>query len=145
MKICPKCNKNLDDTIFSKRKSGKPRPYCAECKRVYDRDYYAKTRAKRLEMKRLAQRARRKMQVAIVREAKNKPCTDCGKIYPFYVMQFDHLDSTQKKFNISNATCNATYSLEKVLKEINKTEVVCANCHATRTYKRRTGTLGVTQ
>lgn len=46
-------------------------------------------------------------------------------------MQFDHLGD--KLFTISNA--GAT-SVERLLAEIAKCEVVCANCHAERTYQR---------
>ena len=60
------------------------------------------------------------------------PCKDCGKTYPYYVMHFDHL--RDKKFNIGAKT-----SLSKltILAEIEKCEIVCANCHAERTYKRK--------
>jgi len=26
-----------------------------------------------------------------IREAKNKPCADCGKTFPYFIMQFDHV------------------------------------------------------
>ncbi len=68
-----------------------------------------------------------------VRELKEKtPCKDCGKNYPFYVMHFDHL--RDKKFNIGSKN---SISFNKLLNEINKCEIVCANCHAERTYKRK--------
>jgi hypothetical protein len=70
-----------------------------------------------------------------VREAKNKPCADCGVRYPYYVMEFDHLDSTTKEFNVSAGVTCASY--ERLLAEIAKCEVVCANCHAARTHQRK--------
>jgi hypothetical protein len=68
-----------------------------------------------------------------VRSKKDVPCTDCGIKYPFYVMQFDHL--SDKSFQIGNGTRSG--SLSKLQSEIDKCEVVCANCHAERTYRRR--------
>ena len=65
--------------------------------------------------------------------AKNRPCTDCGGEYPHYVMEFDHCRGT-KSFNISGA---ATRSLAVLEAEIAKCDVICANCHCKRTYKRR--------
>lgn len=31
------------------------------------------------------------------------PCTDCGLNYPYYVMDFDHLDGSNKSINVSAA------------------------------------------
>lgn len=61
------------------------------------------------------------------------PCTDCGIYYPSYVTQFDHTGS-DKEFNVANKT---TGSWDKLLREMQKCELVCANCHAVRTWKRR--------
>jgi len=68
-----------------------------------------------------------------VKKAKDKPCADCGKEYPFYVMQFDHIMG-DKKFNVSEYK---RHSLKSIIKEIKKCAVVCANCHARRTYIAR--------
>lgn len=62
--------------------------------------------------------------------AKDKPCADCGVQYPHYVMDFDHL--TDKSFNIGRDGAKGT--MERLLKEIAKCEVVCANCHRERTH-----------
>lgn len=69
-----------------------------------------------------------------IRELKNStPCKDCGKNYPYYVMQFDHL--RDKKFNIGIMSPSITLEVAKA--EIEKCEIVCANCHYARTYNRR--------
>jgi DNA-binding CsgD family transcriptional regulator len=62
-------------------------------------------------------------------------CVDCGEMYPYFMLQFDHLHS--KDFQISNYRKH-TVSLDKIKKEIDKCEVVCANCHSIRTHMRRT-------
>jgi hypothetical protein len=71
---------------------------------------------------------------AAVHEAKSRPCTDCGIQYPYYVMEFDHLDADTKEFNVGAGVTCASY--ERLLAEIAKCELVCANCHRTRTYLR---------
>ena len=64
---------------------------------------------------------------------KSRPCSDCNNEYPPYVMQFDHIRG-RKSFQISTGTsCN----LDRLKKEIEKCDVVCSNCHCTRTWKRR--------
>lgn len=77
--------------------------------------------------------ARRKAGQQIIREAKEKPCTDCGETYPYYVMQFDHT-GTDKLHNISEMA--SLGSFKKIREEISKCEVVCANCHCIRTWTR---------
>lgn len=71
-----------------------------------------------------------------IRELKNKakdvPCMDCGIKYPPYVMDFDH--KGDKVFEIAAAS-SAFMSLEKLVKEINKCDVACSNCHRIRTFK----------
>ncbi len=59
------------------------------------------------------------------------PCADCGIEYPSYVMDFDHRDPTEKLFNIATAW---NRSREVTLTEMDKCDVVCANCHRERTH-----------
>lgn len=61
---------------------------------------------------------------------KNHSCVDCGES-DILVLQFDHRDPRTKRFNLSNAS--SRYSLEEVMEEIAKCDVVCANCHCRRT------------
>lgn len=70
---------------------------------------------------------------AIIRAAKSAPCADCRQSYPYYVMQFDHLG--EKNFNIG--TIGPTGSRKRLLAEIAMCDVVCANCHAERSYRRK--------
>ncbi len=60
------------------------------------------------------------------------PCVDCKLKYPYYVMDFDHLDD--KSFNVNFLSSTGRIGLLK--KEIKKCEVVCSNCHRVRTYCR---------
>lgn len=80
--------------------------------------------------------ARRARNAAYIDAQKARPCTDCGVQYPSYVMQFDHLEDHEKEAVISRLR-SSTASLERVIAEIAKCEVVCANCHAERTFGRR--------
>jgi hypothetical protein len=69
-----------------------------------------------------------------IKHIKNVPCTDCKERYPAYVMQFDHVKG-RKGFTIGSQYMNKT--MIQIKNEIAKCEVVCANCHAERTHKRR--------
>jgi hypothetical protein len=62
------------------------------------------------------------------------PCTDCGLNFPPCVMHYDHTDPATKEFHISKMVGGNT---KKLLAEIAKCELVCANCHAIRTFITR--------
>lgn len=79
-------------------------------------------------------RHRRKVAEAI-RQLKRRPCADCGIEYPYYVMHFDHVKGV-KEFELSKVT-QTNIALARAMAEAEKCDVVCANCHAERTHKRK--------
>lgn len=80
--------------------------------------------------------AKKELLQGLLREVKATPCTDCGVQYPYYVMQLDHLPSFEKIYEPAQlVNCG---SVKKFWEEVEKCEVVCANCHAERTHVRRT-------
>lgn len=62
-------------------------------------------------------------------------CVDCKVGYPYYVLQFDHKPEFEKSGTLASMV--ATSSVAQLLAEVEKCDVVCANCHAERTHKRR--------
>ena len=86
--------------------------------------------------KRQEQRRKRQVPVdSVVYEAKSRPCRDCGNTFPACAMQFDHVRG-EKVANVAHL--RNWENVPKVIDEIAKCEVVCANCHAIRTCKRDT-------
>jgi hypothetical protein len=81
-------------------------------------------------------KAREKQQLLaqMIRDAKNKPCMDCGLSYPYYVMDFDHRDDEIKLYNVAEMARRG--SIQKLEEEIAKCDVVCSNCHRERTFRR---------
>ena len=77
---------------------------------------------------------RNKIRKYIQEYKSNKSCSDCKENYPYWILEFDHLDN--KEFNISQHRTH-TISLDKIKEEIQKCEVVCSNCHKNRTFNRR--------
>lgn len=76
---------------------------------------------------------RRREHRAYIQAAKSKPCADCGIEYPHWVMDFDHREDEEKATNVAWLV---DYRLEIIQAEIDKCDVVCANCHRERTHKR---------
>lgn len=69
----------------------------------------------------------------ILEAAKDKPCTDCGNKFPPECMDFDHMPGADKLTDVGQLTLNP----KRMLAEIAKCELVCANCHRIRTRKRK--------
>ena len=83
--------------------------------------------------------ARQKQKRNIIKEyianyKQSKVCADCKESYPYWMMDFDHLED--KVFTIARYY-EYTLDLEKIKKEIEKCDVVCANCHRNRTHFRK--------
>ncbi len=128
MKYCPGCETEKPLAEFGKHSRRGYQSYCKSCKREADRLSWHKNK-KHLLLKR---KERRRKISAVARELKNVPCPDCGVTYPYYVMDFDHVRG-EKKFSLGHAL-KMVSSIEALLEETDKCEVVCANCHRERTY-----------
>lgn len=79
-------------------------------------------------------RVRIEAQKRFIREAKDRPCADCEESYPYYVMEFDHVRG-EKRCEVSRFAKIAA-AWDTIKAEIEKCEVVCANCHRERTHQR---------
>ena len=64
----------------------------------------------------------------------SKRCVDCGENDPV-VLDFDHKDPKDKTRNVARFL-SGHYSWESVLKEIEKCEIRCANCHRRKSYEQ---------
>lgn len=61
-------------------------------------------------------------------------CVDCKEMYPHYVLEFDHREGTKKIGSPSEIY--SRNGKQKGLEEIEKCDIVCANCHKIRTHNR---------
>jgi hypothetical protein len=64
-----------------------------------------------------------------VASLKNVPCADCGGMFHYCQMDFDHVRG-EKLGGVSRMNTK-----EAILEEVAKCEVVCANCHRERTQR----------
>ncbi len=110
---------------------------CASCHRVRSWRIRRHTTRHPLELAQTpnADRQRRAnaKRRALLDEAKDAPCVDCGDRFDPCCMDFDHRPGTTKRFNIG---VNMRRAWRIVKAEIAKCDVVCASCHRVRTSKR---------
>ena len=137
VKQCGKCksSKPLEEFDKNKTKPDGVQTFCKTCKKEYNIKYYAKTKNVH-NPSRYENRRRHNAEVRdyILSVKDNKPCTDCGISYRYWQMDFDHLEN--KEFNIGTERGK---KLDRIKKEIAKCELVCSNCHRTRTHERTFG------
>ena len=62
-----------------------------------------------------------------------KGCVDCGYNQDARALEFDHLPGEEKLRTVASL-CYASWDV--IWAEVDKCEVVCANCHAIRTMDR---------
>ena len=131
MKKCSNCKVEKDQALFNK-KGGGLQPYCKECDRERSRKYYIKNKEKQKKQIYASRKKRSDKIREYIRSIKeSNPCSDCGIYYAYYVMDFDH--QRDKEFLISRSVTDGK-TLDAVKEEIDKCEIVCANCHRIRTY-----------
>jgi hypothetical protein len=63
----------------------------------------------------------------------DKTCIDCGEADPI-VLDFDHKQPSLKFKSISKML-SGHYSWKRILLEIDKCDIRCANCHRRKTYR----------
>lgn len=136
IKICVKCHKPGE---FRKKHRK-----CRECARIYNLKYYNshkkhyaeyrfQNKEKRNRTNVEISRRKRLERYLIIDKLKSVPCNECGKIFPPYVMDFDHKDPSIKIADINAIV--GRFSWKRVLEEINKCNVLCVNCHRMKSWK----------
>jgi hypothetical protein len=132
-KTCTKCATDKPIAEFVKRQKSKDgRGYwCKACLREHNRVYYQISPNRRI--------ANAKAKVGIIEASRlhvlaflrDHPCVDCGERDPV-VLQFDHRDRAEKVMEVSQAI-SQLWTLPRLICEIEKCDVRCANCHRRKT------------
>jgi hypothetical protein len=109
---------------------------CVNCHRVRSRAQHRRRIKRRGTSPRLdAKRANWRRQAAMLDILRDRPCADCGGRFPPCSMDFDHRDSTEKATAVTRMIGRA--GRRRILAEVAKCDIVCANCHRARTNARR--------
>lgn len=82
-------------------------------------------------------RERWRAQARLLDRLRDRPCGDCGGSFPSCAMDFDHRDPTEKRYTVTRMIGRA--GTARILEEVAKCDIVCANCHRLRTFRRRFG------
>lgn len=86
------------------------------------------------EMARVTKKSRTSRRLKMNLLKQDRPCYDCGGVFPPEAMEWDHLPGREKCFTIGSSLSR---DLDKVVDEIAKCQLVCSCCHRIRTEARR--------
>lgn len=133
-KFCSGCKATKPEEMFSFRNKAKGLRHtrCKDCVAQVRKRHYRENKEYYFEKARRHDATRTEENQRLMCEyLSDKKCADCPE-NNLVVLQFDHL--RDKKYNIAHLMHRAPW--KTVLKEIEKCEIVCANCHAIRTQTR---------
>ena len=102
----------------------------AQASAEYHKEYY-KTRRDKAKLRKSTKDRSKKIRQQVWDYLLEHPCVDCGISDPV-VLEFDHV-TDDKVITISKAMQRG-WAYDKILSEISKCEVRCANCHRRRTH-----------
>jgi hypothetical protein len=130
-KRCSTCKEWKPLEEFNRRSTAKDgRQWsCRDCNKAYHYLHFDRHMAQIKARRKRQIRANQRQLLAYLLE---HPCVDCGESDPA-VLEFDHL--RDKLANINTLTNG--YPWRSIAAEILKCQVVCANCHRRRTYRRQ--------
>lgn len=125
MKICTVCNKEKQLKSFRRDKNQKDgyQSRCKLCASQRIRSAYIQKYSTIVNKRNKSRHEERKKQ--IYKYKSEHPCERCGEMDP-RCLDFHHKDKAQKSFGVSG---NHQRNWNKILEEIKKCEVLCANCH----------------
>lgn len=122
MKTCSKCKETKEFSEFHKKRNSY-QYMCKECRKIYIHEHYMNNKEKYIEKARVSKRKT----INWFREYKcTLKCEYCSENHPA-CLDFHHIDSFDKLFTIGE--CIAKVSKKRLLDEISKCRVLCANCH----------------
>jgi hypothetical protein len=103
MKRCPRCGETKLLSAFSKNRRRKDglHSICKACRAKYDHERYEIAQARAMPMR--PQRSERGRTAWLRSLKEGRPCSDCGGIFPYQVMQWDHRPGFEKLGDISAA------------------------------------------
>lgn len=141
IKTCTNCHIKKPESDFFLRDlaSNVRHSSCKSCygrKRLtYAESHYKRYgdeyRARALIRKKLI---KERLQELLIEYLRDKSCEMCG-FDDIRALDFDHIDPASKNFGIARAISNGC-AWNKILLEIEKCRILCANCHRIRTAKQ---------
>lgn len=131
-KACSKCNLEKELTEFAIRNK-KKNTFSSECKSCHK-----EVRIKNYDKNRQSEKARVKKRKQEIKDwletlKSDLKCSECSEDH-IATLQFHHRNPDEKEIGISE-TIRYGWGIPRILEEISKCDVLCANCHSKKHWK----------
>ncbi len=133
--VCNRCHEEKDEEEFNWRFKalGTRQRTCRECQKAQKSDWYARNSdTHKANVYQNRTRTSNGVREFLYEFLSTHPCVICGET-DIRVLEFDHVRG-QKRAAIGTLLKNG-FSIAVIQEEIDKCDVVCANCHKRKTYK----------
>ncbi len=130
MKTCSSCKKSKPLEEFNRKGKGY-QGNCRSCNTAYQKQHYIDNKAKYSIDNGLRRVEANKAGHSFLREVAKNGCSLCFE-KDYCCLEFDHIDPSKKKMNISKML-DYGYSVAAIKLEVDKCRVLCANCHRKHT------------
>jgi hypothetical protein len=112
---------------------------CANCHRIRTQRQHAIRPAQRRGTSPNLERKREywRQHARWLDSLRDVPCADCHGRFPACAMDFDHRQASTKRSAVTRLIGRA--GKQRIQEEVEKCDIVCANCHRLRTFRRRSG------
>lgn len=131
-KVCSGCRIEKPLSEFNKKGKGRLQSKCRECNKAYLRKHYREHKSyyakKREKYRALFQKRWEEYKATL-------QCTVCGESHSACI-EFHHEDPAKKEHNVS-VMLRQLASWERIMAEVEKCTVLCANCHRKVHYEQR--------
>ena len=128
-KHCSGCLSSKPLSGFNKNRRTRDglQKWCRQCQNTRDRLLYSTSRVRQLKVYARVRVKIGELKSVVARIRQLNPCSSCGEPCAA-CLEFHHLDPASKDVCVSSAVRRG-WSVERLLVEIRKCVVLCANCH----------------
>ena len=126
-KVCSKCKRELEVSNFRwKNKSkGLLHSQCKDCQKAQEKIHYQESK-ERQESVRSTAEFQKERNILLVEKARQCGCKKCGETRS-YVLDFHHRDPNEKSNVLAHMIKSSSEA--NLTAELEKCDVLCANCH----------------
>lgn len=119
MRICYKCGLEKEDSEYTQRSGrakGQLNTICRQCLLDNLRNH------------------RQQMRSIVNSWKEERGCSWCGFMGKHYQLDLDHIDPTTK-YGQNHRAYEPNWKWERIKKELDKCQILCANCHREKTFR----------
>lgn len=127
-KICSVCEESrfLSDFAWRSKEKGTRHSGCKICHRKHRNDYYKNSNDEKKRILESNNKRKKEIRKWFKAFKKSLKCNRCTENRPA-TLQFHHSDNNSKEKDVSKLV--SLGNKERIIEEIKKCEVLCANCH----------------